>query len=210
MFLQNIVIIGVLLFSVILHECAHGLVALWLGDSTAKDSGRLTLNPIKHIDPFGTIILPIMLRMIGLFPIGWAKPVPVNFNRLRNPKKDMLWVGLAGPLTNIAIAFIAIAVFHFFDGASLQLKGLFAVIVFLNLILAFFNLTPIPPLDGSRVVFSLLPDFMAYQYAKLERFGIIIVLLLLNMDFLFGFGLFRIIIYLVLKSADALGINVSF
>ncbi|MEW5895248.1 MAG: site-2 protease family protein [Candidatus Omnitrophota bacterium] len=202
--LQTAAMIGVLLFSVIFHECAHGLVALWFGDKTAKEAGRLTLNPFKHIDPFGTLILPALLRMLGLFPIGWAKPVPVNFNQLRNPKRDMLWVGLAGPLTNILLALISVGLFHLLDDIPLQLRGFLITIVFVNLILAFFNLTPIPPLDGSRVLFSLLPESLAYHYAKMERFGIIIVLILLN------FGLFNLITLLVFKSASLLGIDVYF
>lgn len=189
--IETVQIIAVLFFSVILHECAHGIVALWCGDATARDAGRLTLNPLKHIDPFGTIILPIALRLLHVFPIGWAKPVPVNFARLRRPKRDMLWVGMAGPLTNIMIAVLASGVFHFSHWHVPVMRDFLTIVIAVNLMLALFNMTPIPPLDGSRLVFSLLPDSWAYQYAKLERFGIIIVLVLLN------FGLFDIIITLV-------------
>lgn len=204
--LETTAIISILLFSVILHECAHGLAALWCGDPTAKEQGRLTLNPISHIDLFGTIILPItlsVLRSFGspLFPIGWAKPVPVNFSRLRNPKRDMFIVGIVGPLTNIGIALIAAGGFHLLGGVFFWAKDIFTMIVVVNLILAFFNLTPIPPLDGSRLVFSLLPDSLAYRYAKLERFGIIIVLVLLN------FGLFDVIGVLVGMVLRSLGIT---
>lgn len=198
---ETIAIISVLLFSVILHECAHGLVALRCGDPTAKEQGRLTLNPISHIDLFGTIILPTVLRILGFFPIGWAKPVPVNFNRLRNPKRDMFFVAAAGPLTNIAIALIAAACFHLLRNAFFWAGEIFGLIVVINLILAFFNLTPIPPLDGSRLILSLLPNSLAYQYAKLERFGIIIVLVLLN------FGLFDVIRVFVFMAVKILGIT---
>ena len=107
MLIEIIQVVCILFFSVVLHECAHGWTAYKLGDPTAKLAGRLTLNPLKHIDPFGTIILPMMLRLLGQFPIGWAKPIPVNFSGLKNPKRDMIWVALAGPGTNITLAVIA-------------------------------------------------------------------------------------------------------
>lgn len=198
---ETVSIIGVLLFSVIVHECAHGLTALWCGDPTAKEAGRLTLNPLKHIDPFGTIILPFLLRLLGFFPIGWAKAVPVNFSRLRHPKRDMLWVGLSGPAVNIVLALSAALVHTSWPQAPLGAQRFIILVVVVNLFLALFNLTPIPPLDGSRVVFSLLPDRIAYQYAKLERFGIIIVLVLLN------FGLFDLFTILVGKCLVLLGIR---
>lgn len=190
--LETVAIICALFFSVILHECAHGLVALWCGDPTARDRGRLTLNPISHIDAFGTVILPVtlsLLRSMGfpLFPIGWAKPVPVNFSRLRHPRRDMFLVGMAGPLTNILIALTAVAFFHLWSTASFGVRSLLEMVMVVNLILAFFNLTPIPPLDGSRMVMSLLPRTWAQQYLRLEPFGIVIVLLLLNI------GLFNVI-----------------
>ncbi len=197
---ETISIIMILLFSVIAHECAHGLVALRCGDPTAKDAGRLTWNPLSHIDLFGTIVLPVVLRMLGFFPIGWAKPVPVDFNRLRSPKRDMLWVGLAGPATNVVLVAFAFLIFQVAGGVSV-VRQFTTMVVVVNLFLAFFNLIPIPPLDGSRLVFSLLPNSLAYQYAKVERFGIIVVLVLLN------FGLFDVIAKLVGMALRLLGMT---
>ena len=202
-------IISVLLFSVIIHECAHGLAALWCGDPTAKQAGRLTLNPLKHIDPFGTVILPgllIFLRYLGwpIFPIGYARPVPVDFSRLRRPKQDMLWVGISGPAANILIVLSAALVYHAMPGGHAGARQFFAIAAVINLFLAFFNLTPIPPMDGSRVIFSLLPNRMAFQYVRLERYGMIVVLVLLN------FGLFDIIAELAGAALKALGIILHF
>ena len=183
-------IFSIMLFflAVVIHEFAHGWMAYKLGDPTAKHSGRLTLNPIAHIDPMGTIILPLFLIMTGS-PIlfGWAKPVPVNFRALHNPKKDMIWVGLAGPGANIILAIIISLI--------IKLKVVFIpfqileYFMALNLVLAIFNLIPIPPLDGSRVIMGLLPAKLAYQYIQLERFGFIIIVIMLYL------GLFQIIIW---------------
>lgn len=183
-------IFSIMLFflAVVIHEFAHGWMAYKLGDPTAKHSGRLTLNPIAHIDPMGTIILPLFLIMTGS-PIlfGWAKPVPVNFRALHNPKKDMIWVGLAGPGANIILAIIISLI--------IKLKVIFIpfqileYFMALNLVLAIFNLIPIPPLDGSRVVMGLLPAKLSYQYIQLERFGFIIIVIMLYL------GLFQIIIW---------------
>ncbi len=183
-------IFSIMLFflAVVIHEFAHGWMAYKLGDPTAKHSGRLTLNPIAHIDPMGTIILPLFLIMTGS-PIlfGWAKPVPVNFRALHNPKKDMIWVGLAGPGANIILAIIISLI--------IKLKVIFIpfqileYFMALNLVLAIFNLIPIPPLDGSRVIMGLLPAKLAYQYIQLERFGFIIIVIMLYL------GLFQIIIW---------------
>jgi Zn-dependent protease len=171
--------------AIILHELAHGLSAYWLGDPTAKEHGRLTLNPIKHIDPVGSIIVPGLLflvyyfgltRMLMLF--GWAKPVPVNFRNLRPRRLGMALVALAGPLTNVVLAFI-FARLYIWQAAPAITHAL-AWAVMLNLTLAVFNMVPIPPLDGSRVVTSILPPTLAYYYNRIEPFGIIIVLLLLN------------------------------
>ncbi|MCA9398586.1 MAG: site-2 protease family protein [Candidatus Omnitrophica bacterium] len=172
-----------LFVAIVFHEYAHGWMAYKLGDPTAKDAGRLSLNPIKHIDPIGTIFLPgilLILRFMGLnsFMFGWAKPVPVNFGRLRRPKQDMIFVAMAGPAINIALAlvFSVLAKIPFLGG----LHHFFGVCVFINLILAVFNMIPVPPLDGSRLVFGLLPDRLAIPYARLEPFGILIVVLLIN------------------------------
>jgi Zn-dependent protease len=175
--------------AIVLHEYAHGWTANQLGDPTARLSGRLTINPLKHIDPVGTLIVPGMLLFAyfsgltrGLFLFGWAKPVPVNFSRLNNPKRDMMLVALAGPLVNVTLAFVLAALIRpgFFTGHEAILKWALE----LNLILAVFNMVPIPPLDGSRVVSGLLPNRMAYSYNKLERWGILIVLFALNLGFL--------------------------
>ena len=175
-------IIFVLGFAVILHECAHGWVALKFGDPTAKMMGRLTLNPLRHIDPIGTILVPIVSRLILGFPFGWAKPVPVNFMYLRNPKRDMIFVALAGPAVNMAIA-VAASFFLALD------QNFFSLMIMVNLMLAIFNLTPVPPLDGSRILTGLLPTPLARKYAQLEPFGFIIVIVLLKsgaLDFLNG------------------------
>ena len=170
--------------AVVIHEYAHGATAYWLGDRTAKYAGRLTLNPLAHIDPFGTVLLPILL-VISRSPVifGWAKPVPINYWGLRNPKKDILWVGLAGPLANIILAV----------GLSLLLKMDLAVPTFItqlilqgiliNLVLAVFNLIPVPPLDGSRILISILPAGLTKQYAAIERYGFIILFILLYFRF---------------------------
>lgn len=174
--------------AVVIHEFSHGWVAYKLGDPTAKYSGRLTLNPLAHIDPVGTIILPILL-IISNSPVlfGWAKPVPVNFFGLRNPKKDMIWVGLAGPVANILLAIIISLIIKIrFLPLPLEILQQFMI---LNLVLATFNLIPIPPLDGSRVAMGLLPSRLAYQYIKLEPFGFIIIIMLLYL------GLFNLIIW---------------
>ena len=175
--------IFILFFSVILHECAHGVAAYLCGDPTAKEAGRLTLNPLKHVDPLGTVVLPgilMTLRLLGYHTIifGWAKPVPVNFLRLRHPKRDMIWVGLAGPAVNILIALGCsqlLAKMHF----SPQQAELLGAAIFINLLLAVFNLMPIPPLDGSRLVAGVLPREAAILYSRLEPYGILIVMALL-------------------------------
>jgi len=177
-------IIFILFFAMVVHEYAHAWMANRLGDPTAKLAGRMTLNPLRHIDPFGTIWLPIILtalRFMGspFLPIALAKPVPVNFLRLHNPKRDMIWVGLAGPAVNIVIA-VAISVcfrFGLFAGAQEWL----AIALYINLILAVFNMIPIPPLDGSRLVMGLLPAKIGAQYGRLERYGVLIVFALLPM-----------------------------
>ena len=178
-------IVVVLVPAIVLHELAHGLSAYWLGDPTAKDRGRLTLNPIKHIDPVGSLLVPGVLFLVYYFGLtkslmlfGWAKPVPVNFRNLRPQRLGMALVALAGPLTNIVLAFIFSRLYIW--PALSNATHLCAWGVMLNLTLAVFNMVPIPPLDGSRVVSSILPTKLAYYYNRLEPFGIIIVILLLN------------------------------
>jgi Zn-dependent protease len=182
-------IIIVLTPAIVLHELAHGLSANMLGDPTAKDHGRLTLNPIKHIDLVGSIILPGALFLAHYFGLtrslmlfGWAKPVPVNFRNLRPRRLGMALVAIAGPLTNIALAFI-FSKLYIWPSLS-NISNTCAWAVMLNLTLAVFNMIPIPPLDGSRVVTSILPTNLAYYYSRLEPFGIIIVIVLLNVGML--------------------------
>jgi Zn-dependent protease len=177
-----------ILLAIILHEVSHGWVADRLGDSTAKYSGRLTLNPAAHIDLFGTIILPLVLLLTtrGRFIFGYAKPVPINPYNLRNPGRDMIWVSLAGILTNLALAVVSAILFRILASVSpgswgLIISPLMMMLwesVRINIILAVFNAIPIPPLDGSRVLAHLLPPEQAAVFSKLEPYGFLIILLL--------------------------------
>ncbi len=175
-----------LIFSVMVHEVSHGLMAEQLGDSTARDAGRITLNPLKHIDLFGSILLPILLLSVGSpVVLGWAKPVPYDPNRLPNPKAAAGKIGAAGPLSNFILAAvfgILVRLTLAFDGSP-TLAGMFALVVIVNLSLGIFNLVPIPPLDGSKVLYALLPSSrgVASLMYFLERYGIILIFVLLWM-----------------------------
>ena len=181
-----------LIFAITVHEAAHGWVANKLGDPTAKNLGRVTLNPIKHIDLFGTLIIPGILIMLGGIVFGYAKPVPVNWNNLRNTRRDMALVALAGPVSNFIMALIwacvaklGIAIYgshSVYAGFILYSMG--SIGIFINLILMVLNILPIPPLDGSRVVMSFLRGRAAYYYARIEPFGFFIILGLLVVGFL--------------------------
>lgn len=164
----------VFLMTVTLHEYCHGLVADRLGDRTAREAGRLSLNPLRHIDPFWTVFLPALLFFStrGQFAIGMARPVPVNFANLRNPKRDMIWVALAGPAANFGLAWVLALLFKLFPTPLL----LYAV--YFNVGIAVFNLIPIPPLDGSRILTGLLPSALARYYIQMEPFGFLLVLAL--------------------------------
>jgi Zn-dependent protease len=172
----------ILVFSIVFHEVAHGWVALQRGDTTARDAGRLTLNPLPHIDIFGTILFPLFLILTRAgFLFGWAKPVPVNPLRLRETKKDMAIVGASGPASNLLLAVAAGILFRILIGSlgpahALTQAVFFAVLI--NLVLAVFNLIPIPPLDGSKIVMGMLPDELAIQYSRLGRFGFLIIFVL--------------------------------
>jgi Zn-dependent protease len=173
--------------SIILHEVSHGVVALWFGDDTAQKAGRLTLNPIKHIDPFGTVLLPVILALSGLGTFGYAKPVPVNVRRLRNPRSHSLVVSLAGPVTNLMLAGIAIVLFRltvpdtisgFVDDLPLA-PQFFFFLGMLNVVLAVFNLLPIPPLDGSAFIERVLPHDWWPTWLRFRQYGFGILLLLI-------------------------------
>jgi Zn-dependent protease len=174
------------LFAITLHEAAHGYVARHYGDPTAYLAGRISLNPLRHVDPLGTIVIPIAILVLsgGSFLFGWAKPVPVDFNRLRNPKRDMLRVAAAGPLSNLLMAcgwalLLKLAWEMPSNDYTLPLSEMSKIGIGVNVVLMMLNLLPIPPLDGGRIAVSLLPRSLAWRYAQLEPWGFPILLLLL-------------------------------
>jgi Zn-dependent protease len=189
---QIVVMIVPLLFSVTIHEVAHGYIALRMGDHTAQKAGRLTLNPIKHLDFFGSLLLPLLLKLTGS-PIifGYAKPVPVNFSNLRNVRKSTIYVASAGVLANLILAFLSGVLFRILTNYKLlwqtsiinpfimDLYSMLFYSVAINLVLAIFNLIPIPPLDGSKILAMCLPTSLRIQFARLERFGMLIIIFLL-------------------------------
>lgn len=175
-----------IILAITLHEAAHGYVARQFGDPTAWQLGRVTLNPVKHFDVVGTFIVPALIYWTsqGQFMFGWAKPVPVDFGRLRKPKQDMLWVAAAGPGANLAMAFawaavLKLAVVMPDNAYSLPLAEMARAGINVNAVLMLLNLLPIPPLDGGRIAVSLLPPALAWKFAQVERFGFIILLALM-------------------------------
>jgi Zn-dependent protease len=169
------------ILAITLHEAAHGYVALKLGDDTALSAGRVTFNPLKHIDRFGTILIPALLLLVkSPFLFGYAKPVPVNFSRLNNPRRDMIWVAAAGPATNLILATASALLLHlivlFPPPAAGWIGENLRNSVLINVVLAVFNMLPLPPLDGGRVAVGLLPDMLAFRLARLERWGLFIII----------------------------------
>jgi Zn-dependent protease len=170
-----------LVTAITFHEAAHGFVAHHFGDNTAWERGRVTFNPLKHIDPFGTLLLPALLLFAhSPFLFGYAKPVPVNFRALRSPRIDMVWVALAGPATNIILALVAATAFHALPyvpaGAVQWIADNLKNALVINVVLAIFNMLPIPPLDGGRVAVGLLPNVLAIPLARLEPYGMLILI----------------------------------
>ncbi len=186
--LKLLIYVPPILLAVTLHEVAHGWAALRCGDTTAWAQGRLSLNPLRHVDPVGTLLVPAMTLFLGGFIFGWAKPVPVNYYRLRHPKQDMAWVGLAGPGANLAMALgwgvvMLISQLIAAIGApwlAVLLLEMGMVGIYVNIVLGVLNLLPIPPLDGSRVLTGVLPDAFGRFMQQVEPYGLIIVLLLLT------------------------------
>ena len=183
------------LSAITLHEAAHGYVARHFGDLTAYQAGRISLNPLRHIDPIGTVLVPLMMFITAGFLFGWAKPVPVNFGRLRRPKQDMLWVAIAGPASNLfmAILWIMVAKLALSSSGGTTAAWFYAMSqagITINVALMVLNLIPLPPLDGGRVAVSLLPHPYAYQFAKIEPYGMFILIGLLLLEFNTPGGLF--------------------
>ncbi|CAB5517399.1 hypothetical protein LMG26857_06494 [Achromobacter anxifer] len=206
--IQTIAVYAIpVIFAITLHEAAHGYIARLFGDPTAYQAGRISLNPARHIDPVGTLLVPVAIllasKLLGspgmLF--GWAKPVPVDFGRLRRPKQDMLWVALAGPAANLLMAILWAFSLRLFLESGLQESFWFEMAVAgvnVNLVLMALNLLPILPLDGGRILFSLLPNRLAWQYSKIEPYGLVIVVILLVTD----------VLWLLMRPVLALGTTI--
>ena len=170
------------LFAITVHEAAHGYVARMLGDNTAYVLGRVTLNPVKHIDPLGTVVIPIGMLLMTGFMFGWAKPVPVDWGSLRKPKRDMIWVAAAGPGVNLAMAIIWALLYRGLSAAGVEETYFYLVAqagISVNLVFMALNLLPIPPLDGGRIVSGLLPTRASIAYSRIEPFGLVILLALM-------------------------------
>jgi len=182
--IQKIAVYAIpIVFAITVHEAAHGYAAKFYGDDTAEKLGRITLNPLKHIDLFGTVLLPALTVILGGILFGWAKPVPVNFAKLRRPKKDMLWVAAAGPLSNFVMAIFWAMMLAMANSFPASAKMFVAVMseagITINLVLMVLNLLPMPPLDGGRIAVSLLPMPYAVRLAQIERYGFIILIVLM-------------------------------
>ncbi|MCP4653510.1 MAG: site-2 protease family protein [Candidatus Omnitrophica bacterium] len=179
--IEFILFVTLLLISITFHEYAHGFIAAKLGDPTPEQSGRLTLNPLAHIDIFGTVILPVFLYKMGLPPFGYAKPVPINPYHFKNPRKDIMWVGLAGPSANFIIAVILSIFVRILYIPHLSEVLIWAILI--NVVLAVFNLVPIPPLDGSKIIASFLPAKISHNYLRLQIYGFVFIIILVNIGF---------------------------
>ncbi len=207
--LNTIIVLLIILGSVILHELAHGVVAYFLGDDTAKNAGRLTINPLKHIDPYMSILVPVILYLLNAPVFGGAKPVPVNYHNLKGKEWGMALVAFAGPFTNFLLALVAFLLGHAFNligyqpGSGLYFVAnsipafVFVELVMINLGFMLFNLIPVPPLDGSRILYAISPDFFRDILSNLERYGVIVVYVLI---LLFGQALSS----LMLNGMDAI------
>ena len=181
--IQQIAVYAIpVLFAITVHEAAHGYVARMFGDNTAYVLGRVTLNPVKHIDPLGTIVIPLGMVLLTGFMFGWAKPVPVDWGSLRRPKRDMIWVAAAGPGVNLVMAVVWALIYRTLSAAGVQENYFYLVAqagISVNLVFMALNLLPIPPLDGGRIVSGMLPTRMSIAYSRIEPYGLIILLVLM-------------------------------